>query len=362
MTMQKWISALILTCLTAVTLSGCGNSSDSSTPVADSGTVVLKNSALPGATQNAAYTTFLGASGGKAPYKWSVVTGNLPMGLTLSTDGNITGTPTALGTYTVVFKVSDSSTTALVAQKALQINVSTLVFTPGTTGTGLYADHCAYCHATIGSTGQQHKDATLAQVKAAIAADTGGMGEFGASGVFPLTDAQLNLIITAMKGTSAYVPPTFTITTLPAATVGVAYSQTLTAKDGTKPYVWSTMGGDPIPAGLSLNPATGALSGTPTTAGVANVMFMLEDAKAGTMVHQSIAITVNAVAVPPDGVALFNSKCASCHGGSVAAYNHKGSSAVTIQTAIDSKIGSMNSATLKALTPAEIAAIATAVQ
>ncbi|MFZ4858309.1 MAG: putative Ig domain-containing protein [Desulfuromonadaceae bacterium] len=360
--MQKWISALILTCLTAVTLSGCGNSSDSSTPVADSGTVVLKNSALPGATQNAAYTTFLGASGGKAPYKWSVVTGNLPAGLTLSSDGNITGTPTALGSYTVVFKVTDSSTTALVAQKALQINVSTLVFTPGTTGTGLYADHCAYCHATIGSAAQQHKDATLAQIKGAIAADTGGMGEFGASGVFPLTDAELNLIITAMKGTSAYVPPTFTITTLPAATVGVAYSQTLTAKDGTKPYVWSTMGGDPIPAGLSLNSATGVLSGTPSAAGTANVTFMLEDANPATMVHKSISITVNAVAAPPDGVALFNSKCAACHGGSVAAFNHKGTSAATIQNAINTNFMGMGSTTLKALTTAEVAAIALAVK
>ena len=115
--------------------------------------------------------------------------GNLPAGLILSKDGIISGAPTALGTYTVVFKVTDSSSPAATATKPLQINVSTLVFTPGTTGAGLYQDHCAWCHFDLGSSSRQHKGATLAQAKAAIAADTGGMGEFGPTGIFPLTDA-----------------------------------------------------------------------------------------------------------------------------------------------------------------------------
>ena len=364
MHMHKMIPAILSLFLTALTIGGCGD--NDSSPLIAGSAVEIKNVALPVATNGASYTTILGASGGTAPYKWSIETGKLPTGLFLIEDGseagNIKGAPTALGTFTMVFKVTDSSILPKVTQKALQINVSNLAFTPGSSGAALYNDHCAYCHKRLGATDQQHKDATLAQIKAAIAADTGGMGEFGTGGVFPLSDADLNAILVAIAAPAAYIAPTFTITSLPAATVGVAYSQTLTAKDGSLPYVWNTMGGDAIPAGLSLNPATGVLSGMPTIAGIANVMFMLEDAKAGTMVHQSITITVNAVAAAPDGIALFAGKCAGCHGGSLAAYNHKGSSAVIIQTAIDSKISSMNTVALKALTPAEVTAIASAVK
>jgi len=45
----------------------------------------------------------------------------------------------------------------------------------------------------------------------------------------------------------------------------VAYSATLAAKGGTTPYTWSLTSGA-LPAGLSLNASTGAITGTPTTA------------------------------------------------------------------------------------------------
>ena len=303
-----------LAVLAMLTLAACGGSGTSYIPVAaSSGTVAVKNSALPTGTRGTPYTMFLGASGGTPPYKWSIVTGNLPSGLTLSLDGIISGTPNVLGSFTVVFKIADSSSPALEAQKPLQINVSTLVSAPSTTGAGLYEDHCAWCHFDLGSANQQHRGATLAQVKAAIAADTGGMGEFGPSGVFSLSYADLTLIVAAMSASTVYITPSLTTTTLPAATVGVAYSQPLTAKNGTPSYKWSTMGGDPLPTGLILNSGSGVVAGTPTTAGTYNVVFMLEDANPNTMVHQTIAVTVNASVLPPDGAALYATKCAGCH-------------------------------------------------
>jgi Putative Ig domain len=53
---------------------------------------------------------------------------------------------------------------------------------------------------------------------------------------------------------------------LPPATIGVPYSQTLTASGGTPPYVWSVVSGAP-PNGIALSPSAGVLSGTPTAAG-----------------------------------------------------------------------------------------------
>ncbi|EQA4282287.1 autotransporter domain-containing protein [Cronobacter dublinensis] len=73
-------------------------------------------------------------------------------------------------------------------------------------------------------------------------------------------DATVSLTILA--------PTTVTIApasgALPAATAGSAWSQTLSATGGSAPYSWTAHG---LPAGISLNAATGALSGTPTTAG-----------------------------------------------------------------------------------------------
>ena len=72
-------------------------------------------------------------------------------------------------------------------------------------------------------------------------------------------------------------PPALVITTssLPAGTVGVAYSQALGASGGTPPYTWSVASGS-LPAGLSLA-AGGTISGTPGTAGSSSFTVRVTD-------------------------------------------------------------------------------------
>ena len=53
---------------------------------------------------------------------------------------------------------------------------------------------------------------------------------------------------------------------LPNGTVNAAYSATLAANGGTPPYTWSIVSGS-LPSGLTLNPSTGAITGTPTASG-----------------------------------------------------------------------------------------------
>ncbi len=50
----------------------------------------------------------LSAAGGVQPYKWSVVSGALPSGLSLRTDGTVAGTPTSAGHYTFAIRAADS--------------------------------------------------------------------------------------------------------------------------------------------------------------------------------------------------------------------------------------------------------------
>jgi len=72
-----------------------------------------------------------------------------------------------------------------------------------------------------------------------------------------------------------YTQLKITTTTLPAATVGVAYNQTIAVVGGTAPYTFSVVG--TLPVGLSLNSVTGVISGVPTTGGSSTFTITVTD-------------------------------------------------------------------------------------
>ena len=71
-------------------------------------------------------------------------------------------------------------------------------------------------------------------------------------------------------------PLAISTTSLPAATISVAYSTTLAGTGGTTPYTWSLASGS-LPAGLSLAGSTGVISGTPSAGGAASFTVKLTD-------------------------------------------------------------------------------------
>ncbi|MGH8261044.1 MAG: putative Ig domain-containing protein [Steroidobacteraceae bacterium] len=72
---------------------------------------------------NTAYSATLAASGGTAPYAWTVT--GLPAGLSLdSKTGAITGTPTASGTSTLAVDVTDASSPAQTQKSSLTLAIS----------------------------------------------------------------------------------------------------------------------------------------------------------------------------------------------------------------------------------------------
>ncbi|WP_265533835.1 autotransporter domain-containing protein [Pseudomonas saponiphila] len=94
--------------------------------------------------------------------------------------------------------------------------------------------------------------------------------------------------------------PTLVLTpaTLGAGTAGSAYSATLSVAGGTAPYTYAISAGS-LPAGLSLNVASGLISGTPSTAGTSNLTVTATDANGATGVRNySIAISAVAITVP----------------------------------------------------------------
>jgi hypothetical protein len=82
--------------------------------------LAVSTSSLPNATIDTLYSATLQATGGTSPYTWSAT--GLPPGLGLATDGKITGTPTATGTYTLSVTVLDSGNASAIANVTLTVN------------------------------------------------------------------------------------------------------------------------------------------------------------------------------------------------------------------------------------------------
>lgn len=84
----------------------------------------ITTTGLPTGIVGTAYSQALTATGGVGAKTWTK-TGTLPAGLTLSADGILSGTPTAAGTPSVTFKVTDSAMpTANTVSKAITVTVN----------------------------------------------------------------------------------------------------------------------------------------------------------------------------------------------------------------------------------------------
>ncbi|MHC4713423.1 MAG: putative Ig domain-containing protein [Planctomycetota bacterium] len=85
----------------------------------------ITTTSLPDGYEGVSYSQTLAATGGVTPYDWSVISGSLPVGLSLnSSTGEISGTPTTTGTSNFTVQVIDSQTAPDSDTQALSITVN----------------------------------------------------------------------------------------------------------------------------------------------------------------------------------------------------------------------------------------------
>jgi len=262
------------------------------------GPLSITTTSLANATSGTAYSATLTASGGQSPYKWSLASGTLPTGLTLSSAGVLSGTPSQSGTFSFAVSAADSEATPLVAVQSLSLlinaplSITTTSLPNGTTGT-------AYSTTLAATGGQSPYKWSLASGTLPTGLTLSSSGALAGtptqSGTFPFTvsaaDSEGTPLV-ASQALSLVVQAAVSITTtsLPNGTSGTAYSTSLTASGGTPPYTWSISSGA-LPAGISLASNTGVISGTPSVSGTFNVTLGVQDAQ-GNSAMRSYSITI----------------------------------------------------------------------
>ncbi len=250
-----------------------------------------------------AFSHQLMVTGGSAPFTWSLIEGTLPAGLMFNpANGLLSGTPTATGATALTVQVRDSQSRT--AQKIITINIlpPSLIIT--TAALPSVTRGVVYNQALSATGGTQPY--TWSLLSGALPAGLTLTGNT-ITGT-PTTAGTANFTVRVTDATSRTAQRDYAITVIPTTLslevaplletlMGSAFSYQPAASGGTLPYTWSVASGA-LPAGLSLNAGTGAITGTPTTSGTFTVNLLVRDQSAQSAMGQLQLKVLDPATVP----------------------------------------------------------------
>ncbi len=267
---------------------------------------------LPGAVLGTAYSvTFAVSDGPPAPFNWSTNPSALPPGVTLNqSTGTLSGTPTSLGTYNFTVTAFKDATgtsasknfTLVVSNPAVTLTINNSSPLPSTE-VGL-----TYPTQTITASGgappytffSQPDPFTPSGLPPGIT-----LAQDGTLGGVATMDGTFNFTIFVQDSNSNRGSKKFSITVatqlvlttpspLPDGTMGVAYSQVISASGGVPPYTFFIAN---PPPGLTLD-VKGGLTGSPTTTGTFSFTVSASDSM-GATATKNYQVTFQSTAPPP---------------------------------------------------------------
>ena len=243
------------------------------TPAPQQPALQITTTGLASATAGTSYTATLSASGGGS-VTWTVSGGSLPAGVTLGSNGILSGTPTGAGHYTFTVRVADGARSAS-KQFELVVVEKLTASAPAAQTWEVGRPLQIAIDAKGGTPGYSWKiDGTL-PVHTGFVGDKGNgstsflQGVPGEAGTFAVV-----LTVTDAAGASAQVTVTLTVApklqiktfVIGRAQVGKRYRLALVFAGGVGATRWALVAGS-LPPGLSLDGATGVISGKPRAVG-----------------------------------------------------------------------------------------------
>ena len=236
---------------------------------------------------SSAYSATLAATGGTSSgYLWSVQTGSLPAGITLSAAGVLSGKPTVAGSFAVTYQVKDSLSHVAVAPLTIVVKPA-LAITTKTLPIGYISVAYSSTLAATGGTATGYvwsikTGALPTGVTLSAAGVLSGKPTVAASFAVTL-QVKDSLAHAAVAAFTIVVKPALVIKTptVAEAYIGTAYSLALTATGGSGTgYTWLLASGT-LPSGLALS-TTGTISGKPTLAGSSALSIEVKDSAGNT--------------------------------------------------------------------------------
>lgn len=249
------------------------------------------------ATQGTPYSSAFSASGGTAPLTFSLINSSLPPGLVLNpATGAITGTPTTPGQFVFQGRVTDANNATAQALFVINVSPAPLSVLTGALPAGRVAEPYQTSIGALGGLPPYSFSLASGALPPGVSLLGNGtlQGTPAAPGEFAFT-----VRVEDSKGSTATgsfqilvrpAPLVILTSALPAGTTASAYSVTLAASGGVTPYAWTLASGS-LPSGLTLDPATGTISGTPAATGEFPVTVTVTDAQ-GAAASGSLVIRI----------------------------------------------------------------------
>ena len=249
-------------------------------------TIAVNPATLPNPVAATAYSQTITATGGVAPYGFTVTAGSLPPGINLASGGALSGTSNQVGTYNFTITATDNFGQTGSRAYTVTIAAPTLTMTPAA-GTLNAPYATAFSQTFTASGGSNSFSYTLTGALPAGLTFSGNTisGTPTVPGSYPITVTATDTVLTgvgapfsiAQNYTIDVPAPTIVVNpaTLPNPAATVAYSQILTATGGAAPYTFAVTAGS-LPSGITLA-SSGALSGTSNEVGTFNFTVTATD-------------------------------------------------------------------------------------
>lgn len=260
--------------------------------------ITTKN--LPTGYVSSAYSATLAATGGTSKgYVWSVKTGSLPTGVTLSAAGVLSGKPTVAASFAVTFQVKDSLLHVAAAPFTITVKPALAIKTTALTEAYVGSPYSVTLAATGGSgTGISWSLASGSLPSGLALSTTGkisGQPTKAGSSTFSV-EVKDSADNTAKTSLTLVVGPQLAITSagpLPVGYIDKNYSFTFTASGGSgKGYVWTTK--STLPQNFVLSKA-GILSGFTPAADTVTITVVVTDSANNTASAEYTLIINSAV-------------------------------------------------------------------